>query len=212
MRWPDLLRLVAGRTLFEAAALLAGDDSPAEVRRQLSRWTATGKLIQLRRGLYAVAPPFSHAAPDPFLLASLLRKPSYVSLQSALQYHGVIPESVPSVTSVTTGRPGTFRTAFGTFHYRHILPGLFWGYQDVERSDGDRACVAFTEKALLDLYHLTPGPVRSPFIRELRLAPEHVDSRRLEELAVRTARPRLVRAAALTARVLEGEKRGMMTL
>jgi len=79
-------------------------------------------LIQLRRGLYALAPPYASAPPNVLALASRIRVPSYVSLQSALSYHGIIPESVPVVTSVTTNRPGEFETPLGGFLYRHLKP------------------------------------------------------------------------------------------
>ncbi len=212
MKWQDLLRLLRRDTLFDASALLAGPDSPSEVRRQLSRWVASGRLIQLRRGLYALAPPFAQESPNVLAIASRIRQPSYVSLQSALSYHGAIPESVPAVTCVTTGRPGRFETALGDFRYRHVGPGLFWGYRKVEIGEGESAYVALPEKALLDLFYLTPGAIRLSFVRELRLAPDPMDSRRLQQFAKRAAKPKLIRAAALTVRVLAQEKKGETTL
>ncbi len=186
--------------------LLAGKDSPAEVRRQISRWLASGRLIQLRRGLYALASPHARELPDALAVAARLRRSSYVSLESALAYHGVIPEAVPIVTSVTTGRPRKFKTALGDFVYRHLHPSLFWGYQKVELGSGQPVSVAFPEKALLDLFHLTPGQVRRSFVEEIRLAPSHLDPGRLEQFAKRTAKPKLIRAAALTVRLLKDEK------
>lgn len=207
MKWPDLLRLLGGTTLFEASALLAGPDSPAEIRRQLSRWAASGRLIQLRRGLYLIAPPYSGAAPNRFTLASRIRVPSYVSLQSALAYHGLMPEAVPMVTSVTTNRPGRFETPVGVFLYRHLQRGLFWGYQETELEDGQRAYVAVAEKALLDLYYLTPGRIDASYVGELRLDPDGLDIARLRSFAARAAKPKLTRAIDLTIRFLEEERR-----
>ncbi len=194
--------------LFEASALLAGSDSPAEVRRQLSRWVASGRLVQLRRGLYALAAPFAGAAPNALALASRIRVPSYVSLQSALSYHGVIPEGVPVMTSVTTNRPGRFETPLGSFLYRHLKRSLFWGYREVELDGGEKAFVAVPEKALLDLFYLTPGVIGASLVHELRLAPGPLDPDRLRAFAERTAKPKLVRAMTLTTRVLEEEKEG----
>jgi len=188
--------------------LLAGPDPPSEVRRQLSRWVAAGKVIQLRRGLYALAAPFARAAPNPLAIAARIRKPSCVSLQSALSYHGAIPESTPAVTSVTTGRPGRFETGLGDFHYRHVGPSLFWGYREVEVAQDESAYIALPEKALLDLFYLTPGAVGPAFVRELRLAPDTIDAHRLQQFAARAAKPKLIRAAALTARILRREKKG----
>ena len=213
MKWAYLLQMLHGTTLFESSALLAGPDPPGEVRRQLSRWVASGRLIQLRRGLYALAPPYdAGAAPDVLALASRIRVPSYVSLQSALSYHGIIPEAVPMVTSVTTNRPGQFDTPLGGFLYRHLKRDLFWGYREVDVGAGQMAFVATPEKALLDLFYLTPGKIDSPFVRELRLAAEQLDSRRLRSFATRAAKPRLVRAAALTIRILEKEQTEEMSL
>jgi hypothetical protein len=141
-------------------------------------------------------------------IASRIRKPSYVSLQSALSYHGAIPESVPSVTSVTTGRPGRFETALGDFLCRHLGPGLFWGYRQVEFGEGGTACIALPEKALLELFYFTSGPIRPSFVRELRLAPDVLDSQSLQRFANRAAKPKLIRAAALAVRVLGEEKQG----
>jgi len=141
-------------------------------------------------------------------IASRIRKPSYVSLQSALSYHGAIPESVSSVTSITTGRPGRFETALGDCIYRHLGPGLFWGYREVEVAEGGSAYVALPEKAVLDLFYFTSGPIRSSFVQELRLASGVLDSQRLQQFADRAAKPKLIRAAALTVRVLAEEKQG----
>ncbi len=209
MHWQSLQELLGGRTLFETSMLLAGPDPPPEVHRQLSRWTASGRLIQLKRGLYALAPPFARKSPSVLAIASRMRKPSYVSLESALAYHGATPESTPRVTtSVTTGRPGRFETPLGDFLYRHLSPALFWGYSEVEVGEDERAYVALPEKALLDLFYLTPGVIGPSFVRELRLAPDQVDSGPLRQFARRSARPKLIRAATLTARILEDERQG----
>jgi len=212
MKWRDLLELTGGRPLLDASALLAGSDSPSEIRRQLSRWTTSGRLTQLRRGLYVLAAPYACASPGLLAVAARMRRPSYVSLQSALAYHGVIPESVPTVTSVTTGRPGGWETELGHFVYRHLKPSLFWGYRQVDIGGGSHAYIALPEKALLDLFYFTSGPIRKALVRELRLAPDMLDCRRLREFAQRAGNPKLKRAAAVTARVLEEEREGETVL
>jgi len=212
MKWVNLLTSLGDETLFDASALLSGADPPSEVHRMLSRWTASGRLIQLRRGLYVLAPPYARTPPSPVAIAGRLRRPSYVSLQSALAFHGAIPESVAVTTSVTTRRPGRWETRFGDFRYRHVHPDLFWGYRQIDFGEGEAGHVAFAEKALLDLFHLTAGPIRADFVRELRLEPEVIDSHRLRELAQRTARPKLIRAAEVADRILEEECLGEVVL
>ena len=70
MRFEDLLGVVGDEPVFEPGLLLAGDVDSADVRRQLSRWTRAGRLYQLRRGLYALAPPYQKVRPHPFLVAN----------------------------------------------------------------------------------------------------------------------------------------------
>lgn len=207
MKWQALLALVADEALFSSALLLAGDVSAAQVRLQLSRWVKTGRLLQLRRGLYALSPTWRKVEPHPFLIANRLRRGSYVSLQSALAYHGVIPEHVPMVTSVGPGRPGTVRTPLGAFQFNHLAGTLLFGYSRVEIASRQFAFVASPEKALLDLVHLTPGSDSSGFLQELRLQnPASISLSTLDQLAQRSGKPKLVRAARLVRPLLAAEK------
>jgi predicted transcriptional regulator of viral defense system len=207
MKWQALLALVADEALFSSALLLAGDVSAALVRLQLSRWVKTGRLLQLRRGLYALSPTWRKVEPHPFLIANRLRRGSYVSLQSALAYHGVIPEHVPMVTSVGPGRPGTVRTPLGAFQFNHLAGTLLFGYSRVEIASRQFAFVASPEKALLDLVHLTPGSDSSGFLQELRLQnPASISLSTLDQLAQRSGKPKLVRAARLVRPLLAAEK------
>jgi len=165
------------------------------VRRQLSRWTRAGRLRQLRRGLYSLAPPYQKARPHPFVVANRLVRGSYVSLQSALAHYGLIPEYVPVVTSVTTGRPGRWETALGDLVYRHVKPAFLYGYTRIEASPGQFAFVARPEKALLDLIHLEPGADSPLYLQELRLQnTERLDLDALERWAARAGTPKLRRA------------------
>src|SRR4051794_5385816 len=129
MRFEDLLGIVGSEPVFETGLLLAGDVDPVDVRRQLSRWTRAGRLYQLRRGLYALAPPFQKVQPHPFLVANRLVPGSYVSLQSVLAEHSLIPEYVPVTTSVTTSRPGRWDTPLGSYLFRHLQPDLITGFR-----------------------------------------------------------------------------------
>ena len=69
MNFTRLLELVGDEPVFDSAVLLAGPVNPADRRRQLSRWTKAGRLIQLRRGVYTLAPPYQKITPHPFLIA-----------------------------------------------------------------------------------------------------------------------------------------------
>jgi hypothetical protein len=169
MKLASLLATVGDQPVFETGFLLAGDVDPADLRRQLSRWVASGHLVQLRRGLYALAPPYRKTEPHPFLVANRLVRGSYVSLQSALAHHGLIPEHVPVITSVTTGRPQHRENPLGSFEYHHCPPDRLIGYRVEDLGGGQEAFVATPAQGLADLIHLVPGADSRAYLSELRL-------------------------------------------
>ena len=196
MLFSRLLEIVGGEAVFETGLLLAGDVDPGDVRRQLTRWTQTGRIYQVRRGLYALAPPFQKVKPHPFLVANRLVRGSYVSLQSALAHHGLIPEAVPVTTSVTASRPARRDTPLGVYEYRHIKRDLLFGYRRADLGGGQHAFVATPAKALLDLVHLQPRGDAPEVLRELRLQNlERLDLDQLQSQAARAQSPKLRRAA-----------------
>ncbi|HEY64520.1 MAG TPA: hypothetical protein G4O02_08095 [Caldilineae bacterium] len=206
MEFTRLIEIVGDEPVFETGLLLAGDVDPNDVRRQLSRWVKAGRLYQLRRGLYALAPPFQKVKPHPFVIANRMVRGSYISLQSALAYYGLIPEVVPVITSVTTARPGQWETPLGVYVFRHIKANLFFGYRLVDVSPGQRAFVATPEKALLDLTYLHPGGDSPAYLRELRLQNlDRLDLDELQRLADRMAKPKLRRVAAFVAELARTE-------
>ena len=168
MKWERLLKIVADEPVFTSALLMAGRVSAVDTRRQLSRWVRAGRIIPLRRGIYTLASPYRKIDPHPFILANAIKSASYVSLQSALAHYGMIPEYIPVVTSVTTGRPERIETALGIFSSSHIKKSWFSGYRRVEVTPGQMAFLANPEKCLLDLVYLTPGADSMEYLRELR--------------------------------------------
>ena len=89
-------------------------------RDRIQRLVTSGDIVRIRKGLYAFAAPLRRQPIVREQLANLIYGPSYVSLDSALNYHGLIPERVEAVTSVTTGRSRHFDTPFGTFSYQML--------------------------------------------------------------------------------------------
>ncbi len=206
MRFETLIEIVGEEPVFETGLLLTGDIDPADARRQLSRWTRAGRIYRLRRDLYALAPPYQKVKPHPFLVANRMARSSYVSRQSALAHYGLIPEYVPVVTSVTTGRPYLWKTPLGSYDFRHIKSDLFHGYQFLELARRQQAFVATPEKALLDLIYLQPDGDAPHYLRELRL--QHLDRLDVDELgrqADLAKSPKLRRAAAFVANLARSE-------
>ena len=134
MRYETLLKQTKGLPVIETEILLAGVANPQAVRVQLSRWVKLGKIVQLKRGVYLLPETFRREDVPVFYIASVLQKPSYISLEKALEYYDLIPESVPVFTSVTTKRQGKFTTEAGVFDYRHVRKDLFWGYRPMTQT------------------------------------------------------------------------------
>jgi hypothetical protein len=206
MKWGNLLLKVADEPVFRTGFLAANGGSVGELRLQLSRWVKAGKLIQLTKGLYTLSEPYRKVTPHPFVLANAIKKASYVSLQSALGYYGMIPEHVPTVTSVTTQRPERVETPLGQFVFRRIKKSWFHSYKQIDLSSNQRAFIATPEKALLDLVYLTPGSDNYDFLTELRLQSfEQLNLDTIIELADKSKSPKLRQIAELVAKLGEQE-------
>ncbi len=88
-----------------------------------------------------------------FQVANQLYGPSYVSMESALSYYGIVPEAVVSMQSVSTRKTCTFSTAVGTFNYRTVKKPLYFGYKLITNGDVTFR-MASLEKTILDFLYL----------------------------------------------------------
>ena len=136
-------------------------------KNNFGRWEKQGLIIKLRNGYYAFADiagkdGFAHYA------ASKIYKPSYISLRTALAFHGIIPKTANEITSVSSLKTSTFKNSLGTFSYKKIKPSLMFGYDAVEKN-GFTFFIASPEKAVLDLLYLYPSYNIKKELRNLRL-------------------------------------------
>ena len=207
MKFLDLLEIVGEEPLFETGLLLTGDVDSNDVRRQLSRWAQAGKILQLRRGLYALAPPYVKKDLHPFLIANHLARGSYVSCQSALAHYGLIPEYVPVTISVSGDRPARWSTPLGVYEFHHIKKEFLFGYRRTEVGPGEEAFVATPEKALLDLIYFQPGGDLPAYLKELRLQNlEQINLSELERQVGISGQPKLHRASGVIADLVQAEQ------
>ena len=196
MEFDRLVEIVGAEPVFETGLLLAGDVDPNHIRRQLTRWTNAGRLYQLRRGLYALAPPFQKVKPHPFTISNRLARGSYVSCQTGLAHYSLIPEYVPTVVAVCSSWPRPWDTPLGSFIFRHVRSKYLLGYRLLELGHGQQALVARPEKALMDLIYLTPGGDSEAYLRSLRLQNlESLNLQSLRDFAEAFGKPKLMRAA-----------------
>lgn len=195
MNFETFMKRMHDLPLIETKNVLDGFSSRNALEVQMTRWAKQGKLIQLRRGLYVFSEPYRKVEPFEFFLASIIRRPSYISLEKALEYHNLIPEGVATYTSVTTQGPGRYATKLGTFDYRHIQVPLFWGYEAVT-VHRETAFVALPEKALLDFFYLKPVEPSLDYLEGLRLQNvEKINPERLRGFAQRFKKQKILQAA-----------------
>ncbi len=112
---------------------------------------AAHKIIRLKRGLYVVAPKVSHVALSTELIANHLYAPSYVSMQTALRYYGLIPEAVYTTQSMTLKHSRNFNTPVGRFEYKNMLREVFPIGVTCIKMQSYAFLMATPEKALCDL-------------------------------------------------------------
>ncbi|MFW6124433.1 MAG: type IV toxin-antitoxin system AbiEi family antitoxin domain-containing protein [Acidobacteriota bacterium] len=192
MKWENFVEKYGDLPVINTENLLVGKGEDDSVRVQISRWLKAGRLIQLRRGIYVFADQYRNAEIFEPLIAWILRNPSYISLEKALEYYDMIPEAVPVYSSVSPKRTGKFISQLGTFSYRHIKTELFWGYKSVTLNK-QTGFMAHPEKALLDLAYLKHIKPSLGYFKELRLQnTKKLDMDKLYEYAQRFKKPKML--------------------
>lgn len=117
---------------------------------------AKGELTRLRRGLYVLSDRYRRIQFSKFFLASRIASHSYISLESALSFHGWIPEKVVAVYSVTAKRSCSFESPMGEFIYYHLPINELFFFTGVtrEESGGKPFLIASPLRALADLVYV----------------------------------------------------------
>lgn len=129
--------------------------------KTLQRLEKNNILVRLNKGKYLV----TGADVPEFSLANWLVQPSYISLESALAYYGILPQFTYSVTSVAVQRAQKIITQNREFIYAKISPRFFWGYTNHYGS-----LIASAEKACLDYLYLAAKGLKNPDIGDWDLS------------------------------------------
>ena len=213
MKFDHLMEKVGELPFFDLALVVQLSSEPKNhLLVQLHRWIKAGKVLALRRGLYALADRYRRALLSPLMLANELYKPSYLSHIWALSFYGLIPEKVSLFSSATPRVTRSFHTHFGLFPYAKIKQEFFWGFSSKE-IQGCEVWIADPEKALLDFWHLNRGEWTADRMREMRFQHfDMVDLGKLHKGAGRWASPRLCRAVSSYQELAETDREGVVVL
>ena len=203
MKFNEVVRLFGDRAWFdfEMVSLLSGE-AAACVHTELYRWRESGKVLELRRGLFTLAEPWRHGAIDGSALAQALYPPSFLSGAWVLRRYGLLPVGVegdrPEFSSVTARPAKVFENPFGRYSYTTFPLDLLFGAR-TEMIAGRPVRMASPEKALLDYWFIEGGEwdearIKSAGFNVGGLRGEPLDPDRLKAFAARAGRPRLARA------------------
>ena len=132
---------------------LADYAAPRDKLRQLC---VRGEIARVKKGLYT---PLEDGRPvvDPLVLSGLVYGPSYVSRETALAIHGLIPERVEEITCMTPLKEKRFATPAGRFTYRVMPKAAFALGVGLAEARGGTYFLACPEKALCDRVGMVRG-------------------------------------------------------
>lgn len=173
------LRRAIGREEFDHPLLVSALSSYEAVQQKIHELLKSGTIVRVKKGLYVFGPKTRLKPISKESLANLIYGPSCISLEYALSYHGLIPERVEVITSVTPKKNKQFDTPIGVFTYRHLSaskypPGIEQQWLDSEHP----FLIASPEKALCDYIVLndvsltTQASVQSFLESDLRIEQE----------------------------------------
>lgn len=136
-------------------------------RQRLNEWQNKDYIKKIVKEYYI----FSDLKIDEavlFFAANKIYDPAYISLEMALSYYGLIPESVYGITSVTSRKTYVFNSSLATFSYHKIKSELMFGYKLVSLQNHNFK-MAEIEKAILDYFYIHPKLKTDEDFEELRI-------------------------------------------
>lgn len=186
----EALRQAIRHETFDYQTLMALLSGYARPRDKITGMLRRGEIVRVKKGLYLFGEQYRRRPYSRELLANLIYGPSYVSLEFALQYYGLIPEQVATVTSVAYGRARRFETPAGLFTYQSVPLAAFQGsVQRVELQNDVAFLVALPEKALAEKVRaergagiVTQKEIGTYLLENLRIDPSALSAMHIEKL------------------------------
>lgn len=154
------LRKIIGREEFDHPILMSALCDYHARDQKINELLKADAIIRVKKGLYAFGPGVRQKGICKESFASLIYGPSCISLEYALSFHGLIPERVETITSVTPKRDKEFNTPIGRFTYRYLSIEKYPHDIELQWIDDDHPIlIASPEKALCDYVTLRKLPI-----------------------------------------------------
>ncbi|MEW6100882.1 MAG: type IV toxin-antitoxin system AbiEi family antitoxin domain-containing protein [Candidatus Omnitrophota bacterium] len=184
------------------------------MRNQLLRWQKKGLILRLRRGVYLLNENDRKINPSRCFLANQIYGPSYISLEYAMNFYGLIPEKVADVTSVTTKKTFSLKNKLGLFIYKHIKSSGFSGFKLLKEPNGLPCLIAVPEKAIIDFLYFNlkriKGRPEDLFKYSYRLQNlEKISRRKIMLFALSLGNKKLIKIAGVFCDFVKKEKRNV---
>lgn len=145
------LRKTIGREEFDYPLLKSVLSPYKAIDQRINVLLKNGAIIRVKKGLYVFGSRLQISPICTESLANLIYGPSCISLEYALSFHGLIPERVVTITSVTPKRNKEFKTPIGRFTYRYLSMAKYPHEINLEWFDAEHPVLMATpEKALCD--------------------------------------------------------------
>lgn len=146
------------------------------------------QIIRVKKGLYVFGPELAREPYSKETLANLIYGPSYISLEFALSFYGLIPDRVETVTSVTNKKNKLFKTPLGAFSYKYINPSIYsYGITLYELDPNHSILIATKEKAISDMLYFIDKladqtQLEQYLFENMRLEPEDLVGLNMREI------------------------------
>lgn len=151
--------VLAALSCFNKATLSSIIDKKGEGRNYwVKRLIQLNEITTIKNGLFVGRTFVLKLRPEELqqyreYLASVLRHPSYLSLEYVLAKQGALTEMPLAITSVTNKSSRVYENEFGSYIFQNIKEPLFCGYSE-EFFREKRYFVAKRAKALFDFVYL----------------------------------------------------------
>ncbi|MEM1283421.1 MAG: hypothetical protein AAGG81_07695 [Chlamydiota bacterium] len=173
---------------FDYLVLMDALKNYKKPRDKITQLLKTKSIIRVKKGIYIFGQKYRKGPVSLEVLANQIYGPSYISLEYALSYHGLIPERVQWVTSITSQKSKSFETPVGNFSYRHIHTGKYIVGVDDVQLDTYRFCLmASPEKAIADIIAPMTDMINKETVKEYLVDSMRIEPHELFQLSVKRA-------------------------
>lgn len=149
--------------------------SSSVIQKRISLLVKRGDLCRIRPGIYSSSPKDVHH----LAFAQVLCAPSFITAETAAQYHGLIPDGVFVQFSATTKRSRDYETRVGYYQFRTFPKELYGGFERAEFLNGQIGYIATPAKTIIDIFHGQSG--QWPYLRVREMRFQNMESIDMEE-------------------------------